>query len=120
MKDIAHYKSRLEAELKNLEAELGSVGRRNPDNPNDWEATPGKLEALSSDENELADTIEEFEGNAAILKRLEIRYNEVKDALSRIEKGTYGVCEVSGEPIEEDRLEANPAARTCKTHMESR
>ena len=34
-----------------------------------------------------------------------------------IAAGTYGTCEVSGEQIEEDRLEADPAARTCKAHM---
>ena len=39
------------------------------------------------------------------------------DALERIEKGTYGICEVGNEEIEEDRLNANPAARTCKAHL---
>jgi RNA polymerase-binding transcription factor DksA len=43
--------------------------------------------------------------------------NTVVHALGKIEAGTYGVCEVSGMDIEEDRLEANPAARTCKAHM---
>ena len=32
--------------------------------------------------------------------------------------GTYGSCEISGEAIEVERLEANPAARTCKAHIE--
>jgi RNA polymerase-binding transcription factor DksA len=51
---------------------------------------------------------------------LEVRYNEIKSALKKIEEsapGAYGLCEVGGEQIEEDRLEANPAARTCKAHM---
>ena len=41
----------------------------------------------------------------------------VDEALEKIEKGTYGICETGGEKIEEDRLEANPSARTCKAHM---
>ncbi len=49
---------------------------------------------------------------------LENRWNEVRAALKKIEAGTYGICEISGEPIEEDRLEVNPAARTCKEHMD--
>jgi len=28
-------------------------------------------------------------------------------------KGTYGVCEITGEPINVDRLKAYPAARTA-------
>jgi RNA polymerase-binding transcription factor DksA len=37
--------------------------------------------------------------------------NEIEAAIDRIHKGTYGVCEVTGEPIKEDRLEAVPFTR---------
>lgn len=37
--------------------------------------------------------------------------NEIEDALWRIEKGTYGVCEMSGELIELERLKALPFTR---------
>ncbi len=33
------------------------------------------------------------------------------EAIRRIECGTYGICEVTGEPIEEARLQAIPWAR---------
>ena len=36
---------------------------------------------------------------------------EVLAAIRRIEKGTYGVCEVSGAPIETERLRAIPWTR---------
>ena len=36
---------------------------------------------------------------------------EVLDAIRRIERGSYGICEVTGEPIEPLRLEAIPWAR---------
>lgn len=115
--DINYFKKNLEDELLLLEKELEDVGRRNPDNKADWEAEPEEMNIDSADANEVADNIEEFEGNAAVLKDLEIRYNDIKDALAKIENGTYGICEISGDPIEEDRLIANPAARTCKKHM---
>lgn len=115
--DTTHFKKKLEEELVTLEGELTSVGQKNPDNLKDWEAKPADLNALSSDESELADTQEEFEGNTAILKRLEVRFNDVKKALEKIGNGTYGICETSGEPIETERLEANPAARTCMKHL---
>lgn len=114
---ISYFKGKLEEEVALLESELKSVGRVNPDNPADWQATPAKLDTLNADENEVADTIEEFEGNTAVLKQLEIRYNEVKEALERINNGNFGVCKIGGELIEEDRLEANPAATTCKKHI---
>jgi len=36
---------------------------------------------------------------------------EIDHALAKFELGTYGICEVSGEPIPEERLEAIPWAR---------
>jgi RNA polymerase-binding transcription factor DksA len=116
--DIKYFKDKLEEELLLVEKELEEVGRKNPDNKADWEAEPADMNIDSADPNETADNIEEYEGNTAVLKELEIRFNDIKDALAKIENGTYGVCEISGQPIEEDRLIANPAARTCKKHME--
>ena len=109
-------KARLTGEKAKLESELSSIGRRNPSNPNDWEAVPQET-GHEADPNDVADKIEGYEENTAILKDLEIRYNDVKDALARIDAGTYGTCLTGGEAIEEDRLEADPAAKTCKTHM---
>src|SRR3989344_363497 len=111
------YKNKMDVELALVESELKSIGQRKPGSPKDWEATPGNLDVSSADPNNAADRIEEYEDNTAILKQLEIRYNELKGALKKMEEGTYGVCEVSGEAIEADRLEANPAAKTCKAHM---
>jgi len=31
--------------------------------------------------------------------------------------GTYGVCEICEETIAPERLQANPAARTCAEHF---
>lgn len=115
--DTNHFKEKLEEELKTLEIELASVGRKNPDNAKDWEAQVTDLTPDTAEESEVADYMEELEGNTAILKQLEIRYNEVKHALQKIADGKYGICEVSGEPIELERLEANPAARTMIAHM---
>jgi len=38
---------------------------------------------------------------------------KIADALSRIENGTYGWCEETGEPIGIPRLLARPAATLC-------
>ena len=39
--------------------------------------------------------------------------DEIDEALGRIDRGTYGVCEACGERIEENRLEAVPWAKRC-------
>jgi DnaK suppressor protein len=42
--------------------------------------------------------------------------DEVRRARQRLADGTYGVCEVCGEPIPEGRLEARPWAIRCVAH----
>jgi sigma-B regulation protein RsbU (phosphoserine phosphatase) len=44
---------------------------------------------------------------------------EVDAALARIEKGSYGLCETCRDPIEADRLVANPLTRFCLDHLTS-
>lgn len=111
-----HFRTRLTEEKLRLEAELATVGRRNPSNPADWEAVPQEI-GQEADPNATADQMEGYSENNAILTDLETRYNDILAALTRLDDGSYGTCSVSGEPIEEARLEADPAANTCKAHM---
>ena len=117
--DYEHFKDKLLAEKKDIEAELTKVGRRNPDNPSDWEATPPTDRDVSqADENTVADAIEGYEDNVAIVNTLEQRYNDIKSGLDKIKHGVYGLCQICSKEIEPDRLEANPSARTCKEHLD--
>jgi DnaK suppressor protein len=118
--DTATFKKRLEEELQTVEKELKTVGVQNPANPSDWEAKETEMDVMNApaDANEAADKLEEYTENRAINDTLEIRFNNIKRALEKIDDGTYGVCEIGGEPIEKARLDANPAARTCLTHMD--
>ncbi len=49
----------------------------------------------------------------ALRRQAEGHLQEVDAALQRLDRGTYGVCEVCGEPVGEGRLEARPVARAC-------
>ena len=42
---------------------------------------------------------------------------QVREALLRIEAGTFGRCEVDGQPIEAERLHASPWVRRCLKHQ---
>ena len=114
--DTIGAKETLLAEQVLLESELKNIARFNSET-NQWEATPDTELMNASDDNDAADRFEDFEERTSMLKTLQARLTDVKDALTKIENGTYGICEVSGEPIEADRLEANPAARTNKANM---
>lgn len=115
--DYEYFKRRLEEEKTNLEKELESVGRRNPDNPSDWEAAPADRDVSQADDNTVADSVEDYEENVAIVSTLEARYGDIVSSLKSLEEGKYGLCDVCGEEISHERLEANPAARTCQNHM---
>lgn len=116
--DTTHFKQKLEEEKKTLEQELASLGRKNPSVEGDWDATPETgTDNQDADDNVKADRYEDLEERSGIGAELEERLLNINRALKKITDGAYGVCEISGEHIEEDRLRANPAARTCKKHL---
>jgi len=112
------HEAQLLAEKKRLEDMLAGVGHKTSI-PGDWEATPEKMDTSRADVNEAADAMEEYETRIAATATLEDQMKGVEAALSRIKDGTYGVCSVCGNAIEEDRLTANPSALTCKAHLNS-
>ncbi len=114
---LASLTEMLETEKTTLRQELTHIGKENPIT-GDWYAVPEVTDGdADADYSDQADYVEEFESRSAQLGELEIRLRDVTDALEKINNNTYGVCEKSGEPIEIDRLKANPAARTSKAHM---
>lgn len=115
------YKQSLLEEKATLESELHGIGRINPENKDDWQPMPDdELDINDPDLNVRADAVEEFVTRIGVTVPLEERLAEVNDALERIEAGTYGTCRICEKEIEEDRLEANPAATTCKEHINSK
>jgi RNA polymerase-binding transcription factor DksA len=118
-KDIEYFKKRLEKEKTLVEEEIKTVGSSDPNNPKDFSATSNDMDIDRADENELADKMEELEDNKGILDSLEKQLSDINSALGKIDGGTYGICEISGEQIERERLEANPAARTCMKHVKT-
>lgn len=113
------YKTKLEEEKKLLEEELKSLGTVDKET-GDWEATPESETKAQDveDEGDMADRAEDYEERSSTLSVLESRLEDINHALSLIENGQYGVCEICKNKIEEKRLEANPSARTCEACME--
>ena len=93
------------------------MAKVNPKNPKVWNAEPAET-GEDAFRDEEADRIETLEEREAEIIPLEERLHNVEKALNKIATGTYGQCEVCQAPIETARLEVNPAARTCKQHLD--
>lgn len=111
MSQQEEFKQQLETALTKITAELETIATQNSTS-GDWIAIPITGDLGNADENVEADVVEEWNERRALLAQLEIRYRNIVRALEKIENGTFGICEISGKPIETERLQANPAART--------
>ena len=101
MVDLEHARKRLLEERSHLQKQLDDVEHeRNDDGP---------IDMLGGDA--AADTsIATSELN--LRSGLVHSIAEIDAALRRIELGTYGIDEETGDPIDPERLDAIPAART--------
>jgi RNA polymerase-binding transcription factor DksA len=99
-RDLAEREERLKAELAELTkpaGELGTIsfGKRVGEGTS---MAVDRLAAVSAQEHLLT------------------KLDEVRRGRARLAEGTYGICEVCGEPIPEGRLEARPWATRCTAH----
>jgi RNA polymerase-binding transcription factor DksA len=88
------------------------------DDTDDWQIKTDGTSLAESDTDLLADASEAADEQVTELAELENQYKAITRALQKITAGTYGICEIAGESIEEARLSANPSARTCIQHKE--
>ena len=68
---------------------------------------------LDADSSEQAIDLADDEALAGIDDVLHREIHEVREALLRIESGTYGICARCGEAISPERLKALPTATRC-------
>jgi DnaK suppressor protein len=63
-----------------------------------------------TDSGDMSQSIFDREMDASVGEGIERRLGEVERALKKVEEGTYGVCDDTGEEIPRGRLEAVPEA----------
>jgi DnaK suppressor protein len=83
------------------------------------ERTQGREQAIDGPRDTADDSVND-EGASEDFSEAELDGKtllEVREALQRIEDGTFGLCEADGEPIEPKRLDAVPWARYCVKHQ---
>lgn len=102
---------------KDLEVERGSI----VDELQSYGADPHseKVDRIAGINEGFADSAAATTERAEMLSRVAStrdRLASVEDALTRIEEGTYGTCEVCGREISDARLEARPTSTHCIDH----
>jgi len=117
MLDKKKIKEKLERERDDLLLQMKDMGKLNEET-GEWETTPEELDFPESDENDKADRFEDFEARSSVMRTLGPRLTNIVKALKGLNKESFGKCEVCKKDIEMARLEVNPAARTCKKHIE--
>jgi RNA polymerase-binding transcription factor DksA len=105
------YRRRLEQLVAHLEPQTQAMGQQA------LQPSGGQgLNELSNAPTHLGDTGTEenlHEVNAMLMENEEYLLHEARAALSRLQEGTYGRCELCGAAIAQERLEALPYVRLC-------
>jgi DnaK suppressor protein len=110
--DTDEYRKLLLTERTRLS---GAVGFLEGENPGTMGEELGEVGPGGTD-NHLGDMATEMydrELDAGLEEGAQQTLDEVEAALLRIEEGSYGVCEICGEPIGAERLSAIPWTRYC-------
>jgi len=113
--DPEQARQRLQAEQTRVEGLLGGLRREFGTDEND------DVSELADYDQHPADTATETferEKDLSILEQLENELAELQAALERVDAGTYGIDEQTGEPIDPARLDAFPTARTNITRSD--
>jgi len=106
--DLARMKQRLQEE-RTRQLALAARLRQEEADP----VESGELSTADQHPAELGSETFERELELTTLTILEGELKDIDDALGRLDRGTYGICEECGKLIDEARLEAVPWARYC-------
>jgi RNA polymerase-binding transcription factor DksA len=109
--DTSQYRARLLEEQERLMNAVDFLDRENPGSIADELG-----DIVTSGDNNLGDTATatyDRELDQSLEEGAQQTLDAIKDALRKIEDGSYGTCEVCGRPIAPERLAAIPWARLC-------
>jgi len=111
-------KQRLEKIKESLTKELSQFAEQDPKVEGNWKAKFPEYDGMESGGSRLetaSDEVEDYIGKLSLEHSMELKLKDINDALDKISKNKYGICEDCGKKITLDRLEAKPEARNCKT-----
>ncbi|WP_233254284.1 TraR/DksA C4-type zinc finger protein [Salipaludibacillus keqinensis] len=101
-------KKQLEKDKQDILKQIEQEATYTSDKMND----PGELSHVDNHPADEATELYDREKDMAIRKQWEKHLQEIEIALNKMEKGTYGICEKTGQSIPYERLIAQPTATT--------
>jgi DnaK suppressor protein len=101
-------RAELAGDVKTLRDE--ALAKNRQDAAGNLSSMPIHMADLGTDHYEQEFTLGLMESERTLL-------GEIEDALHRIERGEYGVCEATGRPIGKARLRAKPWAKHCYEYV---
>lgn len=117
---LEQLKKQLQEQKQELEGHFEDNGQEDSLLGDSLRVSTGELSAADNHPADVGTETFERSRDMAINDSLGDELNEVNAALQRIEDGTYGICEASGEPIPFERLEAIPFTRYTVEHTPRR
>jgi len=108
---VEELKEKLEIEKKSIQKELGTFANEDKTLKHNWDTRYPNRE--DGDKDEEADEVQEYDNALSLEHSLELKLKDVNNALEKIEKGGYGICENCGKEIDKERLLACPEAKIC-------
>ncbi len=105
--DLEQARQRLAAERARVQGLVNELRIRLGQLEGEADAQPNAFDPADN----ASDTLQRT-GDLSILEALQSELEEIDAALGRVADGTYGIDEVTGQPIDPARLEAVPTART--------
>ena len=94
--------------LEGLRAELARMVEGLEEDQQDRAESEGDM--TENDSGDMSQSLFTREMDATVEQTMEKRLESVDRALQKVEEGTYGICDDTGEPIPRGRLEAMPEA----------
>lgn len=99
--------------IKQLEQELEEVQRDLQSYQENLKDSIGELSLYDNHPADVGTETFEKSKDLALRDQLRRRYDDIKGAIDRIRRGSYGICLSCGRPIDPDRIAAIPEASRC-------
>ena len=105
--ELDHFKEKLIEEKIKAESKIKSLQESIDEIENKMDDTSS---GAAHHHGDLGSNEEIRETNYTLIEKQKDKLEQITAALDRIETGNYGICIVTGEPIQKGRLEAMPYA----------
>jgi YteA family regulatory protein len=112
---LSTFRSRLLEEKKEIEERLMANDHFGKERSHAHDSV-GELSSIDNHPGDEGTELYEREKDIALNEHAEKELKDIEHALQAMENGTYGICEVCGQDIPSERLEALPTTTFCKEH----